>query len=131
VLAIKHAGALFLLFLHCLLPLYRRLLPMSNHNCLLAVVLLRLGVGLSMSLSRSVQLFGTCHQLLGIGVEQVNGSSLLSEQALHLIQLLSLHRRLLLLRGGTLLEQRTPLCETLLLFLNIAPLSLVHILRLA
>jgi hypothetical protein len=53
--------------------------------CLLAEILLRHDVGLAMGLSRGVQLCGTRHQLLGIGVEQVNHSSQLSEQAHHLI----------------------------------------------
>jgi hypothetical protein len=115
-LAVKHAGDLFLLFLH-------RLLSMSNGNCLLDDVLLCLDVGLTACLSHDAQLYDTRHQLLGISVEQVNGSSMLNEQALHLIQLLTLPRRLLLLGGGTLLEQGTPLHEALLLFLNIDPLS--------
>jgi hypothetical protein len=58
---------------------------MSDGNCLFAEVLLRLDVGLTTDLSHSVQLFGKRQQLLNIGVEQVNGSSLLSEQALHLV----------------------------------------------
>jgi hypothetical protein len=100
---------------------------MSDGNCLLAEVLLRLDVGLTTGLSCSVQLFGTRHQPLGIGIEQVNGCSLLIEQALHLIQLRSLHHCLLPLRGGMLLEQGTPLREMSSLFLN-DPLSLEHIL---
>jgi hypothetical protein len=124
VLTVKHAGDLFLLFLH-------RLLPMSNDNCLPTEVLLRLDVGLTTGLSHGVQIFGTYHLLLGIGVEQVNGSSLLSEQTLHLVQLLSFRRCLLPLGGVPLLEQETPLYETLPFFLNVGPVSLEYILRLA
>jgi hypothetical protein len=69
VLMVKHADDLFLLFLHRLLLLCHRLLSMSNGNCLLANVLMRLDVGLATCLSHDIQLFGTCHQLLGIGIE--------------------------------------------------------------
>jgi hypothetical protein len=40
--AYKHVGDLFLLFLQLMLPLYHRLLPISNGNRLLIEVLLRL-----------------------------------------------------------------------------------------
>jgi hypothetical protein len=66
---IKHASNLFLLFLHHLLSLCHRLLPMSNGNYLPADVLLRLDVGLAMGLHHSIQLFGACHQLLDIGIK--------------------------------------------------------------
>jgi hypothetical protein len=128
---LKHAGNLFFFLLQLLLPLSHHSLPLADSDRARVEVLLLLDSGVGTGLNRGVQLFGTRHQLLGIGVEQTNVNSLLIEQVLHLIQQLPLHHRPLPLGAGMLLEQGTPLRETLPLFFNIDPLSLEHILRLA
>jgi hypothetical protein len=82
-------------------------------------------------LSHSIRLLGLFHLLLSLSVKQANGDFFLFEHGLHLVQPLPLLHRLLLLERGLLLEQGTPLHEALLLLLNVGPLPLEHVLRLA
>jgi hypothetical protein len=102
---LKRAGDLFLFSLQLLLPLCHRLLPVSNGDSLLVEVLICLDVVPTTGINRGIQLFGTRHQLLGLGLEQTNGNMLLIEHVLHLILQLPLCLRPLPLRGGPLLEQ--------------------------
>jgi hypothetical protein len=84
--------------------LSHHLLPLADDARARIEVLLLLDSGVGTSLRYGIQLFGSCHQILGIGVKQTNGNSLLIEQELHLVQLLPLRDCPLPLRGGTLLE---------------------------
>jgi hypothetical protein len=76
---LKHVGDLFFLLLQLLLSLSHHPLPLANNDCACVEILLLLDSGVGTGLSRGVQLFGTHHQLLGLGVEQANGNSLLIE----------------------------------------------------
>jgi hypothetical protein len=59
------------------------------------------GVGTGLSLG--IQLLGTFHQLLDPGVELADGDLIFRKKGLLLVQPLSRHHCLLLLRGGLLL----------------------------